>query len=151
MRIGEICTRTVVTCAREASALDVARLMREHHVGCVVVVEPQCGRIVPVGVVTDRDLVVEVLACAVDPELVRAGDLVVGELETATEGELVFDAVWHLRHKGIRRLPVVNQQGELTGILSADDVSRFLAEQLGGMAALASGQARQEQARRVAS
>ena len=147
MRVAEICTRAVVTCRRDASALELAKLMRERHVGAVVVVDEDAGGAMPVGIVTDRDLVVEVMACGVDPEILRVGDLIVTAPETAVDDELVFDAVWHMRRKGIRRLPVVDGQGRLFGILSADDLTRFLAEQLTGVARLEIGQAAREEAR----
>ena len=145
MRVAEICTRAVVTCRRDISALDVAKLMRERHVGAVVVVDEDQGRAVPVGIVTDRDLVVEVMACGIDPVTLRIGDLIISDPETAIDDELVFDALWHMRRKGIRRLPVVDGQGRLFGILSADDLTRFLAEQLTGVANLAIGQAAREE------
>lgn len=130
MRIGEICTRSVVTCRRDTSAAEVARLMREHHVGDVIVVDERDGRLMPVAVVTDRDLVIEFMAQGLDPDRVCVGDLAVGEVVTAIESELVYDAVWHMRGKGVRRLPITDAQGALTGILTADDVARFLAEEL---------------------
>jgi signal-transduction protein with cAMP-binding, CBS, and nucleotidyltransferase domain len=147
MRIGEICTRSVVTCARDASALDVALLMRERHVGDVVVTDVEDGKAVPVGIVTDRDLVVEVMARGVAPQTIQAGDLMVGALATASESELAHDAVWHMRGKGIRRLPVVDARGHLIGILTADDLARALAEELVELTRLAAGQPRLEQAR----
>ena len=106
MNIGEICTRSVVTCGRNASALVLAQLMRDHHVGDVIVVEEHDGKSTPVGIVTDRDLVVEVVAKSVNPDPLRAGDLVTNDLVTAFECELVYDAIWHMRSKRIRRLPV---------------------------------------------
>jgi len=149
VRVADICTRSVVTCRRDITALDLAKLMRERHVGAVVVVDEDedGGRAMPVGVVTDRDLVVEVMACGVDPEILRVGDLIVTAPETVVDDELMFDAVWHMRRKGIRRLPVVDAQGCLFGILSADDLTRFLAEQLTGVASLAIGQAAREEIR----
>jgi signal-transduction protein with cAMP-binding, CBS, and nucleotidyltransferase domain len=147
MRIGEICTRSVVTCRRDASALDIALLMREGHVGDVVVTDVEDGRTVPVGIVTDRDLAVEVMARNVAPEMVLAGDLVVGPLVTATESELAHDALWHMRGKGIRRLPVVDARGALIGILTADDLARSLAEELVELTRLAAGQRRLERTR----
>ena len=89
MRIGEICTRSVVTCGRDTSVLELAQLMRDHHVGAVIVVDEHEGKLAPVGVVTDRDLVVEVMAKGVNPDLLRAGDLIVRDLATAFESELV--------------------------------------------------------------
>jgi signal-transduction protein with cAMP-binding, CBS, and nucleotidyltransferase domain len=130
MRVGEICKRSVVTCGRDASALELARLMREHRVGDVVVVDEQDGASTPIGIVTDRDLVVEVMANSVDPDMLRADEMIVGELVTVLDTELVYDAIWHMRRKGVRRLPVLDAHGCLAGILTADDVTRFLALEL---------------------
>ena len=126
MHIGEICTRSVVTCSRETSALAMAQRMREHHVGAVIVVEEKDGKLTPVGVVTDRDLIIEVMAKGVNPEHLHAGDLLGTAVVTALDSENVYDAVWNLRGKGIRRLPVVDAQGHLVGVLTADDLTRTL-------------------------
>jgi signal-transduction protein with cAMP-binding, CBS, and nucleotidyltransferase domain len=151
VHIGEICTRSVVTCRRDTSALELAQLMRERHVGAVVVVDEHEGRATPVGLVTDRDLVVEVMACGVDPAMLLAADLIVADPVIAVDTELVFDAIWHMRRKGIRRLPVVDAQGHLTGILTTDDVARFLAEQLTSVATIVPSQLQREEAKRSAS
>lgn len=151
MHIGEICTRGVVTCKRDTSALELAQLMRERHVGAVVVVDEHQGRARPVGIVTDRDLVVEVMACSVEPGMLLAADLIVADPVTAVDTELVFDAIWHMRRTGIRRLPVVDVQGNLMGILTTDDVTRFLAEQLSGVATIVPSQLQREEAKRSAS
>lgn len=148
MHIGEICTRSVVTCRRDASVLELAQLMRDHHVGDVIVVDEHEGHVTPVGVVTDRDLVVEVLAKGVDPDLLRAGDLIANEIVTAFESELVYDAIWHMRGKGIRRLPVVDTHNHLRGVLTADDVTKFLAEELTEVARIAPRQIKREEATR---
>ena len=148
MRIGEICTRSVVTCGRDTSALELAHLMRDHHVGDVIVVDEHEGKSTPVGVVTDRDLVVEVVAKSVNPDLLRAGDLITNDLVTAFECELVYDAIWHMRSKCIRRLPVVDANNHLLGVLTADDVTEFLAEELTEVARIARRQIKLEQATR---
>lgn len=150
MRIGEICTRSVVTCGRETSALEAARLMREHHVGDLIVVDEVDGRVTPVAVVTDRDLVIEVMAQGLDPAMLRVGDLIVDELVTAGEDEVVYDAIWHMRGKNIRRLPVVDAHNHLVGVLTADDVTRFLAEQLTEVARIPALQIKREMVRDAA-
>lgn len=134
MRISEICRREVVTCSRKTSASELAVLMRDRHVGDVIVVEPQAGQSVPVGIVTDRDLVVHVLAAGVAADNVTAGDLMVTDIVTAAESEFVYDAIWHMRSKGVRRLPIVDDRKSLVGVLTMDDVTRFLAEELGEVA-----------------
>lgn len=144
MHIGEICTRSVVTCRRDASARELASLMRERHVGDVVVVDEHDGISTPVGVVTDRDLVVMVLATDSDPALLRAEDLMAINVATAFDSELVYDAIWHMRGKNIRRLPVVDAHNHLLGILTADDVTRFLAQELSDVARIATHQVERE-------
>jgi len=130
MRIADLCTRAVVTCRRETSALELAQLMRDRHVGDVIVVDVDAGGSTPVGIVTDRDMIVRIMAKDVDPKLVRAGDLITEELVTAVGREGVYDGIWHMRSKGVRRLPVVDDHNHLLGVLTADDVTRFLAEEL---------------------
>ena len=71
MRSGEICTRSVVTCGRDTRVLPLAQLMRNHHVGDVIVVDEHEGKLTPAGVVTDRDPVVEVMAKSVNPDPLR--------------------------------------------------------------------------------
>ena len=141
MRIGEGCTRLVATCSRSTSALDIAQQMSALHVGDVIVVDDKGGQLTPVGVVTDRDLVVKVMAAGIDAGSVQAGDLVGGMVETACESELMHDAVWHLRRKRVRRLPVVDAHGHLIGILTSDDVARFLADELTALNCIATDQA----------
>jgi signal-transduction protein with cAMP-binding, CBS, and nucleotidyltransferase domain len=149
MRVADICTRRVVTCGRDANAQELAKLMRDCHVGDVIVVDaPEEGRGRPVGIVTDRDLVVQVMAQGVAPELVRAGDLMKDKLVTVEESELVFDAIWHMRGQGVRRLPVVDVHRRLVGVITADDITAFLASQLTETARIAPHEAKLEQAAR---
>jgi signal-transduction protein with cAMP-binding, CBS, and nucleotidyltransferase domain len=129
MRIGELCARSVVTCEAHYSAADLARLMRKHHVGDVVVVESVEGGQRPLGIVTDRDLVLQVLAAGVDPATATASSLMSPSI-TALASEGVYDAIWHMRRKGCRRLPVVDAQGKLAGLVTLDDVTQFLATEL---------------------
>jgi len=149
MRVGEICTRSVVTCCRETRVLELAAMMRDQHVGAVVVVEPRTGlRPRPVGVITDRDLVVQVMARGADPETLLAGDLLIGPLVQACESETVYDAVWHMRGKGVRRLPVVDEQDGLVGIIATDDVMPALAQAMVDMSRTFPLQIQREQQRR---
>jgi CBS domain-containing protein len=146
MRIGEICTREVVYCGGDASVLEVAQLMRNHHVGDLIVAETRDGRLEPLGIVTDRDLVVKVLAEGVAAEALTAGDLMTRDLVTAAEAESVHEAIERMRAEGVRRLPVVGDGGALIGVLSADDVTEFLAEELTGLAHIAPRQSVLEKA-----
>jgi CBS domain-containing protein len=146
MRIGEICTREVVYCGRDASVLEVAQLMRNHHVGDLIVAETGDGRLEALGIVTDRDLVVKVLAEGVAAETLTAGDLMTRDLVTGAEAESVHEAIERMRTEGVRRLPITGADGVLVGVLSADDVTEFLAEELTGLAHIAPRQSVVEKA-----
>jgi len=137
MQIRDICKRSIATCARGASALEIAQLMRSSHVGHVIVVDEADGSPVPVGIVTDRDLVLRVMACGVEPKSLRAEDLIGGPLDTVLESEAVYDAIWHMRRRGVSRVPVVDRHGRLQGMLSKDDVTRFLVNELSEAATVA--------------
>lgn len=136
MAIGELCTRQVVIARREESARVLAELMRQHHVGDLVVVETEAAGQRPLGIVTDRDLVIEVLARQVAPESVTAGDIMSSDLLTAREDEELAEALARMRHKGVRRLVVVDRAGHLVGILATDDVVELIAEQLSDLRGL---------------
>ena len=111
--------------------------MRKHHVGDVVVVEKQGDLTVPLGIITDRDIVVELIAGEVDLNSVTTGDVMSPELITAGETEGIWDTLQRMRSKGIRRLPVVNDDGGLEGILTIDDLIELLADELAILAKIA--------------
>jgi CBS domain-containing protein len=150
MTIGEICTRVTVFTRRDTTVADAAKLMRQHHVGSLVVVEDvNGGRRVPVGIVTDRDAVVEVMATGLDPNTITVGDIMVQDLVTARESEGVLETMQIMRYKGVRRLPIVGKSGELIGIVSFDDLLEVLAEELSELAKIiAREQARETTTRR---
>jgi CBS domain-containing protein len=148
MAIGEICNREVVIVAREAPVPEAARLMRQYHVGDLVVVDELAGPRRPVGIVTDRDIVVEVVAMQVAPETLRVGDIMSAELATVRETEGVFETIRYMRDKGIRRLPVVDRDGWLQGIVTLDDLLLLLAEEMGELARLIGREMDREQATR---
>jgi CBS domain-containing protein len=124
MKSSDICRRQVVVAERSTPLQEVAQLMRKGHVGSVVVVDGEGRR--PVGIVTDRDLVVEVMAPGLDSRTITAGDVMSTSPAVTHEDD---DALWALktmRERGVRRLPVVDEAGAMTGIVSMDDlVERF--------------------------
>lgn len=149
MNVGEACNREVVITWGDAPLLEAARLMREHHVGDIVIVEERAGERRPVGIVTDRDLVVEVLAADLDPSSLKVSDVLTAELVTAREEESLEDVVKRMRLHGVRRLPVVNRAGGLEGILALDDVLDLLAETLQDLASLVGKEQRREREARA--
>ncbi len=136
MNIRDLCKRDVVT-VRPADDLSVAaRLMRDKHVGYLVVVEPALkeGAFKPVGVLTDRDIVVTVVARDTDPRSLRVEDVMTRQPTTTREDDSVATALRQMRRIGIRRIPVVGGLGQLVGVLSLDDVLDALADQLQNVA-----------------
>ena len=122
MFIGEICNRNVVIASRDTSITQLAQLMREHHVGSIVITEVQNECNIPVGIITDRDLVIELLSKEIEPSSVATGDVMSTELITVRESNHVYDTLKLMRGKGIRRVPVVNDEKVLIGIVTVDDL-----------------------------
>ena len=130
MPISEICNREVIIVQRETTVHEAAKLMRQHHVGSVVVVEERKGVRVPVGIVTDRDLVVEVMAPDLVQMVITVGDIMGAKLVTVQDGMGIYESIRYMRVEGVRRLPVVDSKGGLIGILALDDLLELLAEEL---------------------
>ena len=132
MKVGDICGRNVVTVREFDELTAAAQLMREKHIGYLVVVEPNVadGTLVPAGVLTDRDIVVGIIAKGTDPRTLRVGEVMTREPLLAQEDSGVSSAVRRMREIGVRRMPVVGRAGQLVGVLSLDDVLDAFAEEL---------------------
>lgn len=136
MPVSDLCNREMIIVQRDETASGAAKLMRKHHVGDVIVVEENDGNHIPVGIVTDRDIIVEIMATELDPAVITVGDIMGKELFTVKEGAELFWAIQYMRSKTVRRLPVVNEGGSLVGILTLDDVLALLSEELLNLAKL---------------
>ncbi|MDO9422864.1 MAG: CBS domain-containing protein [Methylobacter sp.] len=134
MPIGEFCNREVVYATRETSIPEAAQLMRRYHVGDLVVVDEVDGKRVPVGIVTDRDIVIEIISQSLDLNEFIVGDIMSPQLISVQEKVGVFETIQLMRAKGIRRIPIVNEDGGLEGIVSADDILDLLAEEVAQLA-----------------
>jgi len=145
---GDLCTRETVCVPRTASLTAAARLMRERHVGSLVVVDERPAGRVPAGVITDRDLVTGVLAPDVDVHALRVEDVMSTEPVVAQEQASMLDALALMRSKGVRRVVITDTQGMLQGVLALDDLIEVVSEQLQAVArALASGLGREQRSR----
>ena len=140
MSVGEYCNRDVVVIEKTKPVREAINLMRKNHVGDVVVVEVRENASIPLGILTDRDIVVEILAEDVDLDAVNVGDVMSYQLVTVNEDTKLLDAIKQMRIKGVRRLPVVNESGELQGILSTDDLLELVVEQLSDIVSLISNE-----------
>jgi CBS domain-containing protein len=144
MRIGDFCNREVVVIKEDSSVTEAASIMREYHVGDVVAVREQYGRRVPVGILTDRDIALGVVAEKIDPKSVSVGDVMSFDLTTVAEDEDLMHAIEIMRENGIRRIPVVDADEVLIGILTVDDVLDLLSGVLIDLVHLVDGQRRRE-------
>ena len=130
MPIGEICNREVVLSHLNHTVREAALLMREYHVGDLVVVEEENGKRKPVGIVTDRDIAISIVALGLDPDVITVGDIMRPELVTMRENQGVFETIQQMRLKGVRRLTIVGEEGALVGIGAVDDLVALFADEL---------------------
>lgn len=121
MRVGEYCKRAVVSINASADVGEAAKLMREEHVGLLVVHEDGDELRKPVGVLTDRDLVLAIMAPDVGPQAVAVKDVMTRQPLIAKENDEFSDLLQAMRLAGIRRVPVVDTRGALVGIIAIDD------------------------------
>ncbi|HVY63352.1 MAG TPA: CBS domain-containing protein [Gammaproteobacteria bacterium] len=134
MTVSLICNHNVATIAPTEGIAAAAARMREEHVGTLIVAERRGSAMVPVGILTDRDIVVGVVAKGVPADAVTVGDAMTRDLLSVREDDGVEFALREMRRKGVRRAPVVGKRGALVGIVSLDDVVQHLATQLGRLA-----------------
>lgn len=127
MLLRELCTPDVVSCAADRSALHAAHLMRQHHVGDLIVVEDVASDPSPIGMVTDRDIVLEVLGKELDPARVTLRQIMRTPVVIASLGEDITQALERMKFHGVRRIPVVDESSRLVGVLSLDDLLKRLA------------------------
>ena len=142
---GEICNRIVTITYPSMALNEAARLMRERHVGCLVAVEEVSARqSVVVGVLTDRDIAIGVVAADRDPHGMRVGDLMTKDVVKVREEDSLLDVLAAMRRKGVRRVPVTGPQDVLVGILALDDILAVLSLQMQAVAQAVSAAAGHE-------
>jgi CBS domain-containing protein len=150
MTVGDICNRNVVVAPKTDMIVDAAKRMRTSHVGDLVVIDNRDGQHFPVGIVTDRDIVISVVAG--DPDHINyllVSDVMSDELVTAREDDSVDAALKKMEEHGVRRLPIVEADGALAGILTLDDVLQYLTAQQSELVALVAREQRRERQYRV--
>jgi CBS domain-containing protein len=149
MAIKDYCNTDVIVCTPDATAPEVANLMRSHHVGNVIVIEDRDDTRVPVGIVTDRDIVLEGVAVGLDVKVFTAGDLMTAPLVSVRAGEGIFETLQTMSRYRVRRIAVLDEAGELFGIVTADDLINLLASELAMLTeAIVGQQAKESRARK---
>lgn len=137
MKMRELCNRSVVIAEPEETVQQAARRMREHHVGCLIVVDRRDGVTKPIAIVTDRDLVVGALTGdRAQPLETTLTEVMSSPLVAASEDEELYDVIHRMRARGVRRVPIIDGEGRLQGVYTFDDVLEYLSEELEGLSAL---------------
>ena len=145
---GDICKRQVTVAYKHTSLVAAAQLMREDHVGSLVVVDDENGSRQVRGLITDRDIVVAVVATGLDPEALRLEDIMSVGLVTALETDSLLDLSRAMREGGVRRVPVVGARDELMGLVTMDDVFTILAQEMNLLAGAFSTEIKHEREQR---
>lgn len=136
MTVNTVCNHNVATIDAEDGIVDAAVRMREEHVGDLIVVARRGTVHVPVGILTDRDIVVAVVAKRVSPDKVTVGEAMSSNLLTVRKDDALETALREMRQHGVRRAPVIGSGGELVGVITVDDIIQHLAVQFGRLADL---------------
>jgi len=145
---GDLCIRETVVVPPSLALQEAARVMREQHVGALVVVDETPRGRVPVGMLTDRDIVTAVVAKEISLHGLRVADVMADNPLTAREGDSLLDVLSAMQRRGVRRVPVTTESGLLAGVLALDDMLGAVAEQLRGVvAAIEAGRRREERLR----
>lgn len=130
MKVKDVCNPAVITAQRHDSAVKLAELMREYHVGLLVVADSIGTKLMPIGLITDRDIVIEIVAKNLRPEDLTANDIMATELIMASVDDNIDEVILRMHQNKVRRLPVVDQQGLLYGIVALDDLLQLIVSEL---------------------
>ena len=132
MAIDECCQENVVTAGPDASTMDIIGLMEDRNVGSVVITEKKK----PVGIITDRDIILRVIANEKDPSKIKVKDVMTKNPMVLAGDIGLFDVLKQMEGKKFRRLPVVDAKGQLKGIITVDDLLRLFISELSSVASI---------------
>jgi len=149
MKVGDVCNRLVIFATEDEAVQRAAELMRKYHVGTLVVTEFGDEDRDPIGIVTDRDVVVEVMAKGIDPEELTVGDIMTENPLVVREDDDVAATLEAMREQGVRRVPVMDAKGALVGILALDDLLQVISSCMSDVAAIVGAQRHHESKVRI--
>ena len=146
MNAGELCSREVYIMRPQEPLRDAVALMHKHQVGAVIIVETVRGLVRPIGIVTDRDVVYAQVARETELSQLRIEHAMTSHPTVIAETASLPEAIRRMSERSVRRAPVVNDGGDLVGIITLDDLLPVVSQELQGLARLIGGQARAAQA-----
>jgi CBS domain-containing protein len=120
-------TKKVVTVTKDSSVQEAAKLMRKNHIGDVVVVDPKNNS--PVGMITDRDIVMATIALNIPFEGLTVSDIMTEKVITVSQDAGIHEVIKLMRTHGVKRIPVIGAKKALAGIVSRDNVMKYLGDE----------------------
>lgn len=139
MKVKRIYSRDVIRAPRSVSLQEAAILMRQHHVGLLVVTDDEPNEDRAIGVVTDRDMVLQAIAEGVAPTEASVGDVMTQGLHSVSENADLFEALETMRAHGVRRLTVSAGEGTLVGVVTLDDIIDAFGAEVASLAGVIRG------------
>lgn len=144
MNLKEVCQHEVATIRKEQNILEAAKKMRDEHTGSLVVIQPENKYSIPCGIVTDRDILIQLIAQKLPAEKFMVEDIMSNNPICAREEDDVFETIQQMRRKGIRRMPVIDEHQSLIGMIAMDDLLSVIAKELKNLSGIMSQERRQE-------
>ncbi len=136
MSLKPLMTKEITSLPSSATVLDAAKYMTDMNVGSVIVMKGDAIS----GILTDRDIVTKVLAEGKDPKVTKIGEIMISPVVTISEDKDIADVTGLISAHGIRRLPVVDVNGKLVGVIALDDVLIVLGQEMQNIAAVLKGE-----------
>jgi len=147
LSITELFERNPIWLRTSATLLDAAQLMAQNHIGDIIVVKEQNEKLVPVGMLTDRDIVVKAVARRIAAEAMKVSELMTLDVITAKDSSSLSEVMHLMSDNGVSRLPIVNEAGSLVGILTSKRLFQYLAQGLCELSTLSRQQLEREEGR----
>lgn len=135
MSIRSICQTNVVTIDKRASLQEASVLMSRYHVGCVIVIDKNDPRKIPQGIITDRDLALAI-GKSTSPNEFLVERFMQSNPVTIDTDMGIYEAITIMRNEGIKRLPVVDYEGSIYGVVSAHDLLSLMVEEIHNIASI---------------
>ena len=148
MILEKIANKKVITLPANATMLEAAKAMRDYHVGSVIVVEEKSGRKMPLGIVTDRDIVVSTSAFGIPPNSIEVKDVMSGTLVSARKNDSLNHVLNLMKEHGVKRIPITDSEGALFGIVTTHELMSVLSDELGEVVRVTERQHQVESERR---